>query len=467
VSSDLAPVQDAPLLSGRMRRMPAYESGDRLPAVPTRLWWRWYSWKAGRDGAHPCEARMAEHLTHFADEETGRITAVAAAIEVYAAHHLVSTRTAWTDRRRLMDRGLVREEVAPTYGRTAVYRLCVPVEALAELAQMPRSLAHAFARHFGLPISTGSDSGPCDEPQSSASGTVAGAESAQEAPEAGGRDEALGIDLGPVPRSPAFLHHHLSGCEVIRVGSATGPRRYSGASCGRLHLSPLPREIFSPSLRLQPSQRRKCRSAGGGIKITHRERAVAEELMRRCWRSWLLQRGGSPLRPAEWAGLVDVVAHAIRAADNPADVRDALTDRIGSARHLPTLLAYRARRIIAHGHRRAVVPPVRPEMIQARQRAAEAAQAGRAATDRAAATLAALRAELAAKQPPPATTAPADAVPPLVTTWTTEPEQPAPPPADATVADSRRRRALALARARRDRAAEKISGDRAVTGCAS
>lgn len=428
--------------------MPAYGAGDRLPPVPPRLWFQWLSWKAGRDGAHPCAVRMARHLTYFADEKTGRITNIAAAIEVYAAHHMVSTRTAWTDRKRLMAGGWLREEVAPTMGRKAVYRLCVDPPSTADLAEMPRALAHEFARHFGLPVApaTPAEAAPVlEEDQAAAGVDPDGEQSHQEPPKDASRDEELEIDLGPVSGSLAFVHHHLAGCEVARVGSAARRARYSASACGRLHTTPLPREIFSPSLRSKPNRTRKRRSEE--VKISPQERAAAEEFMRRCWRdAWRHQRRGVPLSPAEWRRLVEVVAHALRAADNPADVREELTHALDTARHLPTLLAYRARRIIGRGHRPGANPTLRPETLAARRRHTEAATAGRQATHAAAATLAALRADLAAKRPVPAA---ATAPTPLMTGWATEPQPTVDPtPVDAEQAASRQRYLRALQRAR-------------------
>jgi hypothetical protein len=436
--------------------MPAYGAGDRFPKVPPRLWFQWFGWKAGRDGVDPCAMRMAKHLTYFADEKTGRITNIPAVIEVYAAHHRVSTRTAWTDRQRLMATGWLREEVAPTGGRKAVYRLCVDPPSSADLAEMPRALAHEFARHFGLPIAPAETAPVPEDVQDAAesAGNVGpdGAQSPQEPPKDEGRDEELEIDLGPVPGSLAFVHRHLAGCEVIRIGSATRRARYSASACGRLHTTPLPREIFSPSLRSKPDRTRKPRSEG--VKISPQERAAAEELMRRCWRdAWRHHRRGVPISPAEWRRLVEVVAHALRAADNPVDVREELTHAIGTARHLPTLLAYRARRIIHRGHRHNANPTLRPEALAARRRHAAAVQAGRQATHQAADTLAALRADLAAKRPvPAAATDPA----PLMTGWATEPQPTTDTAAvDAEATASRRRYLLALQRARR----QKISSD--------
>lgn len=450
------PEEDRALLGARMRWMPAYGAGDRRPAVPPRLWFQWFGWKAGRDGVDPCAMRMAKHLTYFADERTGRITNIPAVIEVYAAHHIVSTRTAWTDRQRLMATGWLREEVAPTGGRKAVYRLCVDPPSSADLAEMPRALAHEFARLFGLPIAPAEAAPVLEEDQDAAGVDPDGAQSPQEPPEETGRDEELEIDLGPVPGSLAFVHRHLADCEVIRVGSATGRRRYSAGACGRLHTTPLPREIFSPSLRSKPDRARKRRSEG--VKITPQERAAAEEFMRRCWRdAWRHQRRGVPLSPAEWRRLVEVVAHALRAADNPVDVREELTHALDTARHLPTLLAYRARRIIRRGHRHNANPTLRPETIAARRRHAEAVTAGRQAVHAAAATLAALRDDLVTKQP---ATAAAATPAPLVTNWATEPEAAAVPLVDAEAAASRRRYALALQRARR----QKISSDEGMGG---
>jgi hypothetical protein len=177
---------------------------------------------------------------------------------------------------------------------------------------------------------------------------------------------------------------------------------------------------------------------------------VAEELMRRCWRdAWRRHRRGVPFSPTEWRRLVEVVAHALRAADNPVDVREELTHAIGSARHLPTLLTYRARRIIHRGHRHNANPTPRPETLAARRRHAEAVTAGRQAAHAAAEALAALRADLVAKRPvPTSATAPA----PLVTRWATEPQtSTAAAAADTEAIASRQRYLLALQRARRQK----------------
>jgi hypothetical protein len=55
---------------------------------------------------------MAQHLTWHADER-GQLVDVPAAIEAYARHHRVSTRTAWTDLGRLVAVGLVLKTQTP------------------------------------------------------------------------------------------------------------------------------------------------------------------------------------------------------------------------------------------------------------------------------------------------------------------------------------------------------------------
>lgn len=412
--------------------------------MPRALWFRWYAWTASQAPVHPCEWRYAQHLTEHADE-AGRIADIAAAIEGYAYWHHVSTRTGWTDHARVEARGRLREKLTPTYGRKAVYQLCVDPAEL-DLEAMPAEMAHEFARLFGLPIG--------DEPehQDDDAGDAAPSQP-RPVEEHQEHDAERELDLGPVPGSLAERHRYLSDCEVARLGGAAQRCRYSAPSCGRLHTRPLPKRLFSPSLRSNPSHQVRPRSQG---KISSKEKADAEALMRRCWPSWIQQRSsaghGPPLSRAEWAQLVPLVVYALRYADHPDDVVDELTDRIGSARHLPTLLAFRCRRLISRGWHAMATPkprPPEPRIAEARHRAALAAQAGPATIERAAARLEELRAELADKRPlEPARPAP------LVNTWATEPAQPAAGPStEARAADEQRARyARALQRARREAA---------------
>jgi hypothetical protein len=427
----------------RVRRLPSYGSADELPAVPRALWWQWYAWTNSQTPVHPCEWRYAQHLTHHADQ-SGRIADIAATIVGYAHWHLVSTRTGWTDHGRVEARGRLREKLAPTTGRKAQYQLCVDPAEL-DLEAMPVAMAHAFAQLFGLPVRDEHQDNAEAAPQQPAPQPV---DEDQE------RTEEYELGLGPVPGSLADQHRYLSDCEVARLGGASQHCRYSAVSSGRLHTRHLPKRLFSPTLRKKPPRTLRPRSQG---KISSEERACAEQVMRRCWPSWLKQRSreqyGPPLSRAEWTELVPLVVYALRYADNPGDVVDELTDRIGSARHLPTLLAYRCRRLIRRGwHYPAPTtpPPPEPEVIKARQRAAHAAQAGPDTVQRAAALLDNLRAELATKRPH-SETRPTPA--PLVTEWVSEPDQAHAAPISRPSQDLQHLRyARALQRVRRERA---------------
>jgi hypothetical protein len=412
--------------------------------VPRALWWRWYSWTASQSPVHPCEWRYAKHLTEHADE-SGRIVDIAAAIEGYAHWHHVSTRTGWTDHARVEARGRLREKLTPTCGRKAVYQLCVDPAEL-DMDAMPVELVHEFGRLFGLPI------GDEEEHQDDVAGDT---EPPQPPPgdEHQEHDEERELDLGPVPGSLAHQHRYLADCEVSRLGGASQRCRWSTVSCGRLHTRRIPKRLFSPSLCDRPSHQVRPRSQG---KISSEEKAAAESIMRRCWPSWIAQRDidqhGPPLSRTEWVELVPLVVYALRYADHPGDIRDELTDRIASARHLPTLLAFRCRRLIRRGWYHAAPSPRPPEpaIAEARRQAELAVQVGRATVERAAGLLDELRADLVDKRPAmPARPTPA----PLVTAWATEAEPVTTGSSGPSAADEQRLRyAHALQRARREAA---------------
>lgn len=415
----------------RPRRLPAYGRADELLAVPRRLWWRWYTWTHSQRPAHPSEFRYAQHLTEHADER-GRVVDIAAVIEGYAHWHHVSTRTGWVDHARVEARGRLRETLTPTCGRKAAYQLCVDPAEL-DLEAMPVELAHEFVRLFGLPVEGHQDD----------AGEVGPAQSPLV-------DESR--ELGPVPGSLAEQHALLAECEVVRLGGASQRCGDSAGSCGRLHTHPFPKKLFSPTLQSKQSHRRQPRPEG---EISNNEKAAAELIMRRCWASWAAQRSheryGPPLSHDQWAQLVPLVVYALRHTDHPSDVVEELTDRIASARHLPTLLAFRCRRLIRRGWHPSAPPaprPPTPEIASARHRAERAARAGPDTLARTAARRDELRGELAAKRPL-ARPRPA----PLVTAWAVEPE-PAPTASlGSLLAEERAQRARharALQRARRE-----------------
>ncbi|PZG01300.1 hypothetical protein C1J01_48100, partial [Nonomuraea aridisoli] len=187
----------------RRRRAVAYEHPDRLPAVPTRTWFRVFrlSWRRGylRDeAAH----RMAAHLTHWATTR-GIVRDMRRVMDAYAAVHQVSVRTGWKDLARLVDAGLVRKVAGSAPGRAAVYALVLDLARLR--ADFPKDLGREIEK-------------TADDPKSRAAGKP----------------------------TLASIHAALSACVTVQYGAASTPTPVRSFCCGQVHTSPYTREGPAP-----------------------------------------------------------------------------------------------------------------------------------------------------------------------------------------------------------------------------
>ena len=85
---------------------------------------------------------MARHLARVADAQ-GMVTGLPDVMRSYAAREHVSVQTGYTDLRRLVLHGLVRQLQAAAPGYPARYRLSVPAAAIP--ADLPADLARAIS----------------------------------------------------------------------------------------------------------------------------------------------------------------------------------------------------------------------------------------------------------------------------------------------------------------------------------
>ncbi|WP_285710853.1 hypothetical protein [Microtetraspora sp. NBRC 16547] len=293
---------------GRMR-LAHYEGAEVLPCVPTPLWWRLVTLLRTRGNEiHPCALRMAQHLTHRADT-TGRLTDIPAVLDAYSSRYGLSRRVGWTDFMRLVEAGLVRQVCAAAPERQARYVLVMDLAALPD--DLPADLARELHRYV-------------DDPRTAAKGR----------PTRAGEDAAL------------------AECEVIREGSAVGPRVASNLGCGRLHTSPYTREGSPPSPQPRQSQgpqRPPLEPAWGQDR--NDEKAAALDFVKELLPEWARQRGGQVLSEneiGEIAHLVVLLLHHVRRSE----ASELLTSQVASATDLAGVLRWRIGRTLA-GLRRA------------------------------------------------------------------------------------------------------------------
>ncbi len=286
-----------------------YEGPELLPSVPTRVWWRVLGVLAARGaGLHPSAWRMAQHLTHQADER-GRLADVPAILASYAARHQLGRRTGWTDLMRLVDVGLVRQVCAAAPGRQARYVLCLNLAALPD--DLPQDLAAEVRRIV-------------DDPRAAARGRMTRA----------AEDAAL------------------AECEVIREGSATGPKIAAAWGCGRLHTSRYTREGSPPSPQPHRPQRpRPPRQVPVWGQDLAEEQGRALDFVRSLGPEWVRQRGGRMPGGAELGELARLVVLLLRRMP-PGEAAELLTAQVASAADLAGVLRWRIGRTLA-GLRRA------------------------------------------------------------------------------------------------------------------
>lgn len=264
--------------------------------------------EARAGGLHSCALRMAEHLSHRADA-AGRLVDIPGVLAGYAAHHQLSHRVGWTDFMRLVEAGLVRQVCAAAPERQARYVLSMDLAALPD--DLPADLAKELRRYVDNPVIA-----------------------------AKGRPTRADEDAA------------LAECEVIREGSATGPKIAASLGCGRLHTSPYTREGSPPSPQPQPSQppRQQLPFPFGGQDLDD-EKGGALDFVRELGPDWAAQRGGQVLSDAEAAELAHLVVLLLRHMPR-SEAAELLTAQVASAGDLAGVLRWRIGRTLA-GMRRA------------------------------------------------------------------------------------------------------------------
>ncbi|MBB4920969.1 hypothetical protein [Streptosporangium saharense] len=272
--------------------------------MPRHTWYRVVAlqrWRGrlGDDAAW----RMVRHLTHHTDER-GRLVDVPSMIAFYAAVHQVSSRTAWTDLRRVRQLGYVRQTAAAAPGRAARYVLSVP-----ELpADAPTTLGTAIRAEI-------------DPPARRARGRLT-------------RAQAAAVE---------------AEVETVRYGSAAQEPLATATGCGWLQTSPYSLEGFPPS----PDQR-VCRPRTGprghrrGGGVTPDEQAEALYLVKECGLVWARQ--GQALREDQVPGIAHLIALVRRHLPH-GEVLELLGERVASAADLASVITYRAGRVLATARR--------------------------------------------------------------------------------------------------------------------
>ena len=122
---------------------PAYNgAAEAYPGIARRAWWRLFCllwWRGTIED--PWARRMARHLARAADAQ-GMITGLPDVMRSYAIREHVSVQTGYTDLKRLVLRGLVRQVQAAAPGYPARYRLSAPAAVIP--ADLPADLARAI-----------------------------------------------------------------------------------------------------------------------------------------------------------------------------------------------------------------------------------------------------------------------------------------------------------------------------------
>jgi hypothetical protein len=280
---------------------PTYNNAaEAYPGLPRRAWWRLFCllWYRGTI-EDPWARRMARHLARVADAQ-GVITGLPDVMRSYAAREHVSVQTGYTDLRRLVCHGLVRQLQAAAPGYPARYRLSVPAAVIP--ADLPADLARAIH-------------GP-------------------RAADPGGPQLEREKRSDPPDSRP-------------EDGSAYEDMAEAEASCGSLDTSPIPYEGSPPSPRGTgpdgPSHRRQRRTQG---KIGSDERDHARAVLTASVGEWRAQRGRAPVPGcAELARVEAMTALALRHVPR-GEVLQLLTERVASARDLPGMLAWRLGQVL-------------------------------------------------------------------------------------------------------------------------
>ncbi|GGS86275.1 hypothetical protein GCM10010156_51010 [Planobispora rosea] len=309
-------------------RTPCYEAPHRLPAVPTRTWFRvcCLLWRRG-EVADPCARRMARHLAYHADE-SGKITDMPRVMRAYAAYHGLSTRTGWKDLGRVMDVGWVRRVHGAAPGRPALYQLCLDIAGLP--CNLPKNLVRAVTDVVDAP--PGRVPGP--------------------------RTRAPGAEPGL-----GRLHAALAQCVVVQYGGALSPEKIVRTGSGRVHTSPFFREGPTP-----PPQRPVRRGGRDPLqpspwwdKNGYNDIQQAREVLARCLPRWRAQRTGLVPSGTEvpdataLASLEHLVRLLLRYVPSGEAV-DLLTEQVASARNVTGVVRYRIGSWLRSFRRRANLP---------------------------------------------------------------------------------------------------------------
>jgi hypothetical protein len=278
---------------------PAYNgAADVYPGVSRRAWWRLFClmWHRGiiRD---PWARRMARHLARVADAQ-GMVTALSDVMRSYALRERVSVQTGYTDLRRLVLCGLVRQVQAAAPGYPARYRLSAPTAVIP--ADLPADLARAIHGR-----------------------------SATQAPSGG-------------PGDPSHAHDH----------EAPELPELPELSCGSLDTSPLPYEGSPPSPRgadMNGGHHRRRHQPQEQIASNERDHARA--VLTASAGEWRAQRGRAPVPGcAELARVEAMTVLALRHVPD-GEVIQLLTWHVASARDLPGVLAWRLGQVLTAARR--------------------------------------------------------------------------------------------------------------------
>nr|BFE89311.1 hypothetical protein GCM10020093_119130 [Planobispora longispora] len=311
------------------RPHPLLRGPHRLPAVPTRTWFRVCSllrWRG--EIADPCAWRMARHLAYHADEN-GKIKDMPRVMRAYTSYYGLSARTGWKDLGRLMDIGWVRRVYGAAPGRPALYQLCMDIVGLPD--DLPRNLARAVADVVDAPpgrIPRRQDRKP------------------------GSAEAGLGR-----------LHAALAQCVVVQYGGALDPEKITCSGSGRVHTSPFYREGPTP-----PPPRSVRRGGRGALqqgtwwkKARYSDIQEARNVLAECLPRWRMQRTGLVPPGTEipnvraLASLEHLVGLLLRYIP-PGEAVELLTEQVASVRDVAGVVRYRIGSWLRSLRRRMSVP---------------------------------------------------------------------------------------------------------------
>lgn len=269
----------------------------RFPRISRTTWFRLIALADSRGTFRAPTARLLRFLTFRADH-TGRIEDVPGLAAAYAAANGVSRRTFWYDRKTAVALGLLRVAVTPAPGRAAVYELQMPVHAV------PVGLPEDLERELGLWRDEEDDQDQDDH-------RVGWLREAHDTLSA-----ALVLHTSPIretdPSPTSYVTSPVGGSDQEEIHQVGHPARWVDQ---------------------RPARRRR-------VPVTPNELAAAEAVLDRCQPLWREQRAGRGLPADGVAGLLPVVALALRRT-TPAAVVEACTHQVRSAQSLGRVVGHR------------------------------------------------------------------------------------------------------------------------------